>query len=202
MTLTIWIALLSILLSVINIVYVLRNIIASWIIRMAQKTPYFHLEGYMLRWWLWQRREWKWLYRWPRLGYPFRCAARVHQILRSDDDRHAHDHPCWSISVILRNGYKEWLPPKDRRNFVVGRIPVAGAPNPGGEFDEPMVCKVHNPFDIVFRRATDRHRLELLNGKPVTTVFIMGPWVQDWGFYIPNWGKVYWRKYLEQWSGE
>ena len=45
------------------------------LIARAMRTPYFHLEGYLNRWWLLP---------YNRTGY----AARIHQFLRSDDDRH------------------------------------------------------------------------------------------------------------------
>jgi len=151
----------------------------------------YHLEGYMLRYWIFKPRQWAWLKRWPRLGYLFRISVRVHCILRSDTDRHTHDHPSWSASVLLRNGYAEWVPPPDRRGFVLGF-------SQPGQYMEALVCKHRRAGDIILRRATDRHRLELI--EPAWSLFIMGPWSQDWGFYVPNVGKLYWRQYLDDWT--
>ncbi len=67
------------------------------LINRAMKTPYFHLEDYMERYWL----------------TPFNpngMNIRVHKILSSDSDRHMHDHPWPSTSIILKQGYWEWLP--------------------------------------------------------------------------------------------
>lgn len=67
----------------------------NWLIAHAQRTPYFHLDGYMERWWI--IRPCKWL--------PF--SIRVHHILREDYDRCPHNHP-WSFrTIILRGWYEE-----------------------------------------------------------------------------------------------
>lgn len=72
----------------------------------ATRTPYFDLPGYMLRNWILGARS---IERnrdnpaWgdaapPRAGLVYRwlcarIAIRAHTILRSDRDRHLHDHP-------------------------------------------------------------------------------------------------------------
>lgn len=109
----------------------------------------------------------------------------LHKFLRDDDDRALHDHPWASCSIILRSGYIEHLP--------------------GG------VQKVRKPGHIVFRRATQAHRVELNlklkfvdfmeNGWlrtsivsqkiPAWTIFITGPKVRDWGFLCPQ-GWQHW----------
>ena len=58
--------------------------------------PYFHLEGYMNRYWII-----------PYKRNRFDIAIRLHQILRSDLDRNLHDHPWSFISIILKGGYYE-----------------------------------------------------------------------------------------------
>jgi hypothetical protein len=77
--------------------------IANWIIARAQRTPYFHLPGYMERWWFFNRydatdkgRRYRWL-----------PSMRVHHILRADLDRHLHDHPWNARTIILRGMYVE-----------------------------------------------------------------------------------------------
>jgi len=162
----------------------------DWIMRRAARTPYWHLDGYMSRYWLFggsyrddratAERDWKgsrldrWIGRW--------VAARVHHIHRSDDDRHLHDHPFWSISIVLQGGYYEVLP--DRQ----GQHP---------HYDD--LCAYSrwvSPGKIVFRRGTDRHRLLLPeNQGPTVSLFIMGPKTNEWGFYTDR-GKVHWREYL------
>jgi hypothetical protein len=145
------------------------NWLADRLIARAQRAPYFHLEGYMNRWWLFKTR---WI------------SARIHEVLRSDLDRHLHDHPWWNISIVLRGGYHEVMPRC--------KIPHFGYPaRPGVEW-----CRVkwRGPGSIVFRRATSRHRLELPTGQTSWSLFIMGPRVQTWGFYTES-GKVSWREY-------
>lgn len=67
----------------------------DWLIKRAQLTPYFHLEGYMERWWI--IRPHKWL--------PF--SIRIHHILREDYDRSPHNHPWAFRTIILRGWYEE-----------------------------------------------------------------------------------------------
>lgn len=117
----------------------------------AKKTPYFHLPGYMNRWWIGEGRR-----------------ARIHEILRSDNDRHLHDHPWDYTTVILRGGYIEQ------------HTDGSGLWCPAGT--------------VLNRKAEDAHRLVLPSG-PVLTLFVMGPWKQQWGFLTEN-GKVDWRTYF------
>lgn len=61
----------------------------------AKRTPYWHLRGYMNRWWVWPfmyGKEWM----------PFRI--RVHEILRADTDPDLHDHP-WAFRTMILRGY-------------------------------------------------------------------------------------------------
>lgn len=152
----------------------LFNRIADAIIRYAMKRPYIHLPGYMNRWWLVPYNQ-------------FGIAARVHQILRSDQDRHYHDHPWWYISIVLRGGYFEVTP--------CGECGISER-------------KWRGPGSIAFRRASSWHRLELKDdgllycidpektyGETVAmrirqdpnacwTLFITGPASQQWGFLV------------------
>ncbi len=146
----------------------------DWIIRCAQRTPYTHLAGYMERWWL---------FRLGRFGegesgaYGF-VSARVHHILRSDNDRHFHDHPWWFVTVILRGGYWEQRPVLNALGYVT-------------DVEE----RWHGPGSILIRRASDLHRLVLPVGSTTWTLFVMGPKVQTWGFHVDG-VKVPWREYL------
>ena len=73
------------------------NKITAWLINRSMKTPYIHLKGYMMRYWL--------------IPYnPFGIAIRVHHILRSDNERNFHDHPWPYINVILRGGLYRGAP--------------------------------------------------------------------------------------------
>lgn len=90
----------------------------------------------------------------------------LHKFGRSDDDRAIHDHPWYSVSLLLK-----------------------------GEFIEHSFKGIrHIPWLWpVFRTAKFAHRLEIIKG-PVWTIFITGPRVRDWGFYCPK-GWVPWRKF-------
>lgn len=80
---------------------------------------------------------------------------RIHHILRSDDDRHFHDHPMDFVSFIVRGGYVEHRPGK-----------------------EPAVCQAGS---VVVRRAEDLHALKLL-GRSAWTLVFTGPVRRRWGF--------------------
>lgn len=140
------------------------------LIARAMRTPFFHLPGYMERYWLVKPRWWT-------LG----CSVRVHHILRSDLDRALHDHPWPFVTVILRGCYSE-------------ERPLLEAP-PLWTAHEPTLSRWYGPGSILVRRATSRHRLTLPRHATVWTLFIMGPRRQSWGFYTRE-GKVHWSDYL------
>lgn len=98
----------------------------------------------------------------------------LHEILRDDDDRALHDHPWQNTSWVLIGGYREVTP-----NGVFLR--EAGS--------------------IVHRKATDSHRLELIDGQPCVSLFFTGPKVRDWGFHCPK-GWVPWQEFTAGDNGE
>lgn len=142
--------------------------LVDWIIRFARRTPFFHLEGYMERWWFVRPCWW------------FPSGVRVHHILRSDNDRCLHDHPWPYMTIILRGGYYELT------DAVYSRWDGV---------EHAMLAKWYGPGSILFRRSTHKHRLILPANKTAWTLFFMGPYQQGWGFYTPE-GKVPWREYL------
>lgn len=150
---------------------------ADLLIRFAERRPYWHLPGYMERYWVVKYSRW------------FPWSARINRILRSDNDRHYHDHPWPFISVILRGGYWEHMPLDEGQN---------------GRWDESFSYKVwRGPGHVIVHRATDRHRLELPEGRECVTLFLMGRYVNEWGFYTEI-GKVNRRRYyafqaIEKW---
>lgn len=149
---------------------IMPKFFADWLIRRSKRTPYFHLGNperpYMERYWVKKpdRHDEHEKDSSIKTGW----GARIHRIMRSDDDRALHDHPSWNISVILRGGYYEVT-------------------------DAGMVWR--GVGSVVFRRATDKHRLVVPQGGEAWTLFIMGPWQRVWGFHTRD-GWVEWRKYL------
>lgn len=109
--------------------------------------------------------------------YPF-FNIYLHLFHHSDDDRARHNHPWWSISILLNGSYNE--------NMAHGM------------FLRKKGC-------AYARRASTYHRVELIKGScagkyigemPVTTLFITGPKVRDWGFECPQ-GFRPWEKFVE-----
>ena len=91
----------------------------------------------------------------------------LHQFLRSDDDRAEHDHPWANVSWLLQGYYWEW------RNDVA-HLRIAG--------------------DVVVRPSGRiHHRIQLIGGAPVWTLFVTGPKYREWGFLCPNRGWVHWK---------
>jgi hypothetical protein len=135
-------------------------VLISIVRRMTWKT-YFHLPGYMRRWWLREHGD----------HVPNRWwSCRVHQILRSDDDRAFHDHPWNYMTIILNGGYTEHTPDG---------------------------FKWYGPGSILFRSYQHRHRLVIPPGRECWTLFFMGRWRQTWGFFTEK-GKIPWKQYLAE----
>lgn len=98
------------------------------------------------------------LLRWWLIPHNRFFNVYLHHFLRSDDDRAMHDHPWWNLSVLLTGQYREHMPGK---------------------------TKQRHRLNVVLRRATAIHRIELTHG-PVWTLFITGPKIREWGFHCPN----------------
>jgi len=136
---------------------------AQWNWRIPRK-PDFIIGGaenpYLLRWWVIPRNRWFNVY--------------LHKIVRDDDPRALHDHPWWSISIILKGGYLEWFS------------------NPG---ESPFDCVWRSPGSVIFRRATDAHRLTLGHGTGhCWSLFITGRKIREWGFHCPK-GWRHWEEF-------
>jgi hypothetical protein len=100
----------------------------------------------------------------------------LHHFKRSDDDRALHDHPWINMSILLTGSYLEHMP--------------------GG------VVKLRHPWRpwafwrLPMRRATAAHRVELIDGNPVWTLFLTGPKIREWGFLCPQ-GWIHWTLFAE-----
>lgn len=93
----------------------------------------------------------------------------LHLVLRSDRDKEFHDHPWWNCSILLDGTYREMMPEE--------------------------VCD-RASGKVIFRKATAMHRLELIDDKPATTLFITGPRIREWGFQCPQ-GWVHWKEFTK-----
>jgi hypothetical protein len=95
---------------------------------------------------------------------------------RSDNDRALHDHVADNVSILLWGTYREW--------FSHGWEP------PRWHWRLPLL-----PY---FRRAETPHRVELLNDKPVWTLWMRGPPRREWGFWCSPTRWVHWKQYLAE----
>ena len=147
--------------------------VTNWIIRNAQNKPYYHLNGYMDRWWLTPRilltrDEFGNLF--PYSWVPMFLKVRVHHTKRADREDHKHDHPADNCSVVMRG----WV----------------------DEMDVFNRSNLRTPGQIIFRRAHEFHKLVGTNVDGVWTLWFMGKKINRWGFLVDG-RKVYWRDYFE-----
>lgn len=132
-----------------------------------------------------------------RRWYLFRCrwfAIFLHNFVRSDEDRALRDHP-WPFLVIpIWRGYREH---NDRPCgcWICSNYPIR----------LPNVSRVLPFLGTRFRRATYRHRVELLtddggNELPAWSLFVRFKEYRMWGFWMPEgfiaW-NVFWREKCE-----
>lgn len=127
------------------------------LIKRALRTPYFHLTGYMNRYWLFnptdrttKRRRWSWI--------PF--AIRVHHIVRRDEDPHEHNHPWEARTIILDGWYVE------QRNDSKPRISLRETGYTG----------------VIGSKQF--HKILDVSPGGVWTMFIMYKFKGVWGFYV------------------
>jgi hypothetical protein len=149
----------------------------EWIRTLFSGRPHFYIGGrdnpYLLRWYLIPRNRWLNVY--------------LHKFMRDDDDRAMHCHPWWFISILIKGEYAE------HRGI------------PGEYHGLPMVSfsRVERRApSIAYRRATDRHRIELrkfMHVRPIPcwTIVITGRKLREWGFYCPK-GFVPWHEFVAQ----
>lgn len=122
--------------------------LAAWFCGWLHGGPHFIVGSadrpYLLRWYIIPRN--------PLFN------VYLHKFMRDDDGRALHDHPWFSVSLLLRGRYWE-VTPRGRREYQAGAV--------------------------VVRRATHRHRIQLPGGTPAWTLFLTGPVVREWGFHCP-----------------
>lgn len=104
----------------------------------------------------------------------------LHHFHRSDEDGECHNHPWqWSLAIILAGGYSE-----ERRTK-----------------DDTVVRRVKKPGSINMIRATDFHRVDLIE-HDAWTLFIAGPKVATWGFWNRDTKEyLHWRDFIDKRRG-
>lgn len=107
---------------------------------------------------------------------PWLPGAYLHLIFRSDKAFALHDHPWWNISYVLKGQYVEVT--IDKGGCERRTLRKAG--------------------DLVFRRATAAHRIEITPGEPVCSLFIHGHVSRSWGFHCPKNGWTHWKTVMGQ----
>lgn len=96
-------------------------------------------------------------------------ALYLHVFRRSDSPEH-HDHPWHFVSLILWRGYKE---------------------------ETPLGLRRYWPGQVLFRNATWRHRVVLVDEKPAVTLVLRTKYIRDWGFFTSN-GWERWQSYFKR----
>lgn len=158
----------------------------------AQGVPYMH-RYYLL--------EWPW-------------RIRIHEILRSDEDRDMHDHPYDFVSIMLKGGYIETA---HMSHDELERLFLDTA-----DHEEPCHCskcaiidsgppfeskRAYRPGAIRRLKAEDAHRIQLntkwldsgtlLTVVPAWTLIFAGPIRREWGFHTQD-GWMHWKAYLDK----
>lgn len=118
-------------------------------------------DPYLLRWYIIPRNQYFNMY--------------LHCFMRSDDDRALHDHPWWSLSLLLK-GYCFEHTIAD--GGIHTRRPIAS-----GKWR--------------LRSARFAHRIEVHPRNEAWTLFITGPNIREWGFHCPTKGWVHWEMFTD-----
>lgn len=128
--------------------------------------------AYLNRWYVWRRNRW--------------LNCYLHEFIADDVDPVLHDHPWWSVSVVLRGGYYEITTGPDgtqeRRYYGRGSVRIRSA-----KFSHRIELPRVKRFD-------GEKTVEVL--EPCWTLFLTGPRIRDWGFHCPN-GWKSWQEYCE-----
>jgi hypothetical protein len=120
------------------------------------KAP-FEVEGYFRRWYMIPRNRFFNIY--------------LHHFFGADPTEQLHDHPWWSISILLKGGYVENQLPHD---------------------SDVVNVETFNAPTMTIRKPEDAHQLKLLmHNKSCWTIFITFNRVREWGFYSKD-GWVRW----------
>ena len=181
----------------------------NWLINRAKRTPYFHLPGYMNRWWLVpynvviERTIPAWDGTTLKAGTI--CNALPYTVTDGTGPvtwRRPIARLLQKLGIAVR--VHEILRSDEGRDPHDHPWPYVTVILKGGYFEtryndkgEFVSRKWHGPGSILYRPAGSWHRLDLPNGMVTTTLFITGPKVQSWGFNVGG-VKVPYYEYLEK----
>lgn len=159
-----------------------RRPVAEYLIKRSKRTPYFHLDGYMNRWWLFNPYspdvEKSGEARYARKYPSWVPSIRVHHILRADTARHLHDHPWNARTIILKGWYTE-------RRLVP----------PDHYWTEPVEIEyVRSKGHTATINYGEYHSIDEVSEGGVYTLFFTWKYCGGWGFLV-NGVKVPWRDY-------
>lgn len=112
-----------------------------------------------------------------------------HVFTNHDEDRALHDHPYWSLSIILKGSYYEYVPHKNLKHFKKTR---------------EVIQKERVRGQLILRSGSDPHFIKLKqedkNPIPAFTLFVTGPRYRKWGFWCKRW--MYYKDFLKNDSQE
>lgn len=96
----------------------------------------------------------------------------IHKFVGSDAIDEVHSHPWqWCFSIILCN---EYLETRYKWHFVDDQKKKVLLHN--------AQTKIFKPYMVNTIMHEDMHTVQLIENKPVYTLFVHGPRVSDWGF--------------------
>lgn len=109
-----------------------------------------------------------------------RPSMFLHQFVGDDPYDEVHTHPWeWGVSIILDGAYQE-----TRYDWCKPDVVCKPMPQPG---DHRKLTRrrvqTFRQFDVNRIYHNQAHRVMLVGGKPVWTLFIHGNRVSEWGFF-------------------
>lgn len=169
---------------------------------IGKRTPDFTVsrdgDTYLRRWHLLPRNNWFNIY--------------LHHTVNDDDPTALHDHPYWNMSIVLSGGYYEYVPMDPMGGYDAEYWASEASRHNNGWLCEAKAGRYQadkcmrlwrRAGSILFRRATDAHRLALQTvavlwtdqsgtrvksfvTTPSWSLFVTGPRRRKWGFWCPK----------------
>ena len=117
--------------------------------------------------------------RWSLLAFGW--SFRLHQWIRSDDNRYFHDHGCDLTSYVLKGWYWNNIPSSDD--------------NLNTKEGTKILCKAPSIWKA---KAEGKHYIQIPEGQRPWTLVVFKPPHRKWGFWVNNDPKnpdtfVFWR---------